>query len=141
MYQNRRTPDTDAKTVTCLIVEDEQFYREKFRRVLAQSFPDVIPALTSTIEQARAHMTQFQTSIILLDNSLPDGTGASFALEIRDTPAFAKIPIVIVSDWPTPFMFGKAESAGVIHVVSKSDFDALSIHAAMNQRRPEQRAN
>lgn len=109
---------------TCLIVEDSRFDQERLKRMMRAAFEDLFIAVTGTIEAAREHMARYQTSFILLDNSLPDGTGANFAVELSHNPAFAKIPIIIVSDWPTPFMFDKAQSAGVIHVVSKSDFDA-----------------
>ncbi|MCV3270185.1 response regulator [Roseobacter sinensis] len=121
-----------AKTQTCLIVEDSKFDQERIRRIMDKSFKNVFVAVAATIEEAREHMARYQTSIILLDNNLPDGTGANFALELSENPEFSKIPIVMVSDWPTPFMFDKAQSAGVIHVVNKSDFGARYIHAALN---------
>lgn len=123
---------TAARTSTCLIVEDSEFDQEKMKRILNRSFQHVYVAVASTLEDAREHMTRYQTSFILLDNNLPDGTGANFAIELAARPDFAKIPIVIVSDWPTPFMFDKAQAAGVIHVVSKSDFGARFIHAALD---------
>ena len=76
--------------------------------------------------------------MILLDNNLPDGLGANFAVELSHDPAFSKIPVIMVSDWPSPFMWAKATAAGVLHVVNKSDFGARYVHAAVqvaNQNR------
>lgn len=132
MQQQIAATPTGAKTRTCLIVEDSAFDQERIKRILDKSFKEVFVAVAATIEEAREHMARYQTSFILLDNHLPDGTGANFAVELSENPDFAKIPIVMVSDWPTPFMFDKAQSAGVIHVVNKSDFGARYIHAALN---------
>lgn len=132
MPQQNAALQPGPKTRTCLIVEDSVFDQERIRRIMDKSFKGVFVAVAATIEEAREHMARYQTSIILLDNLLPDGTGANFALELAENPDFAKIPIVMVSDWPTPFMFDKAQSAGVIHVVNKSDFGARYIHAALN---------
>lgn len=130
-----------AATRTCLIVEDSVFDQEKIKRILDKSFKDVFVAVAATLEEARDHMARYQTSIILLDNHLPDGTGANFALELSENPDFSRIPIVMVSDWPTPFMFDKAQSAGVMHVVNKSDFGARYIHAAFNHNVRPKRVN
>ncbi|MGZ2255846.1 response regulator [Roseobacter sp. A03A-229] len=140
MPQQNAALQIGASTKTCLIVEDSVFDQERIKRILEKSFKDVFVAVAATIEEAREHMARYQTSIILLDNHLPDGTGANFALELSTNPDFSKIPIVMVSDWPTPFMFDKAQSAGVIHVVNKSDFGARYIHAALNHNARPKRA-
>ncbi|MDW3224007.1 MAG: response regulator [Paracoccaceae bacterium] len=128
-------------TKTCLVVEDNIFDQERIKRIMDKSFQGVFVAMASTLEDARAHMARYQTSMILLDNNLPDGNGANFAVELAEKPEFAGIPIIIVSDWPTPFMFDKAQSAGVIHVVNKSDFGARYIHAALNHKVKRPRLN
>lgn len=141
MQQQIAAIQTGAKTQTCLIVEDSTFDQERIKRIMDKSFKGVFVAVAKTIEEAREHMARYQTSIILLDNHLPDGTGANFALELSENPDFSKIPIVMVSDWPTPFMFDKAHSAGVIHVVNKSDFGARYIHAALTHNTKPKRIN
>ncbi|WP_300056997.1 response regulator [uncultured Roseobacter sp.] len=141
MPQQNAAQHSGASTRTCLIVEDSTFDQEKIKRILDKSFKDVFVAVAATIEEAREHMARYQTSFILLDNHLPDGTGANFALELSANPDFSTIPIVMVSDWPTPFMFDKAQSAGVIHVVNKSDFGARYIHAALNHNARPKRAS
>ncbi|WP_299916288.1 response regulator [uncultured Roseobacter sp.] len=141
MQQQSAMTYPGATTKTCLIVEDSIFDQERIKRIMDKSFNGVFVAVASTIDEARQHMARYQTSMILLDNNLPDGTGANFALELAEKPEFAKIPIVMVSDWPTPFMFDKAQSAGVIHVVNKSDFGARYIHAALNYKPQRKQAS
>jgi CheY-like chemotaxis protein len=68
----------------------------------------------------------------LLDNNLPDGLGANFALELAEDPKLAQIPVILVSDWPSPFMWEKAQSAGLAYVLSKTEFDSRYVHAVMS---------
>jgi len=128
------------KTDTCLIVEDSSFDQEKMRRIINHSFPDMQVEVAATIERARDKMAEHEVTVMLLDNSLPDGTGANYAVELRQDPAFRNMPIIMVSDWPTPFMFNKAEQAGVAHVVNKADFGARFVHDALKPpKRPSYR--
>jgi len=69
--------------------------------------------------------------LILLDNNLPDGVGAEFALELAGNPQHASIPVIMVSDWPTPFMWEKAASAGVLYVVNKAEFGVRYVEQAL----------
>ena len=114
----------------CLIVEDNFFDQEKIRRILERSFGNIKIVVASNLADARDLVKQHKIALILLDNNLPDGKGANYALELHDNPRLAHVPIVMISDWPSPFMFDKAQSAGVIHIVNKSDFGARHIHSA-----------
>lgn len=125
---------------TCLIVEDSTFDQEKMRRVISRSFPNMEIEVAATIERAHRKLLTHNVTVILLDNSLPDGIGAEFAMELRDYPAFEKTPIIMVSDWPTPFVYDKAEKAKVAHVVNKSDFGARFVHNVLKPpKRPSYR--
>ena len=107
----------------CLIVDDSVFDQEMMRRVVTKAISNVVLRAVSTLEGARKALMEGPVSLILLDNSLPDGKGADFAVELAQYPRMAKIPIIIASDWPSPFMWDKASSAGVKCVVTKSDFN------------------
>lgn len=128
MYRNaarKRQP------TTCLIVEDSAFDQERMRRILMRSFQDMSVIVVATLEDARTIVETSPVSLILLDNDMPDGQGANFAVELSTMPHLAHIPVIMVSDWPSPFMFHKAEMAGVLHVVNKADFGARYIHSAL----------
>lgn len=127
------SPEEDTQHV-CLIVEDSILDQEKMRRILTRSFNNIKVEVASSINEARSKLMRFKTSLILLDNNLPDGKGANFALEIAQSKRHSHVPVIIVSDWPSPFMFDKAQSAGVSQVVDKSDFGARHIHAAFAQK-------
>lgn len=116
---------------TCLIVEDSQFDQQMMARVIDRSRAQMNIQIAATLDEARAALAKEQVSLILLDNNLPDGIGANFALELASNPAHATTPVIMVSDWPTPFMWEKAASAGVLYVVNKSEFGVEYVEQAM----------
>jgi PleD family two-component response regulator len=135
------TSNEEATPNICLIVEDSILDQEKMRRILTRSFNNIKVEVASTIKEAREKLNRFKTSLILLDNNLPDGKGANLALEIAQTGKHSHVPMIIVSDWPSPFMFDKAQSAGISQVVDKADFGARHIHAAFAEKIKQSRAN
>jgi DNA-binding NarL/FixJ family response regulator len=120
---------------TCLIVEDSDFDRQKLTRVLNKSRQPFHIEVAATLKSARRMMEKGPVSLILLDNNLPDGLGADFALELARDPNFAEIPVIIVSDWPSPFMWEKASTAGVAYVLSKTEFDGRYVHAVLQAKK------
>ncbi|MFK7834610.1 MAG: response regulator [Sulfitobacter sp.] len=122
------------KAKRCLIVEDSAFDAEKMTRVIEKTPGKIKIETAATLRAARAALAKGETELILLDNNLPDGLGANFALELAKDPAMANIPIIMVSDWPSPFRWEKAASAGVAYVLSKTDFDARYVHAVLTGR-------
>ena len=127
-----KRPAPARRPVThCLMVEDSTFDQEKIKRVMARSSLAVEIEIAPTLQEARNVLALGGIDMILLDNNLPDGLGADFAIELSRDAATANIPIVMVSDWPSPFMWDKANMAGVLHVVNKTDFGARYVNAAI----------
>lgn len=120
----------------CLIVEDSEFDRERLTRIINRSRNPMLVEFASTLKSARRALAENTISLILLDNNLPDGVGADFALELSDDPRLSNIPVIMVSDWPSPFMWEKAATAGVAYVLSKTEFDGRYIHAVMKAGNP-----
>lgn len=120
-----------APVTHCLMIEDNSFDQEKIKRVLARSSLAVEMETVTTLAQARQILARGGVDMILLDNNLPDGLGADFALELARNEETSAIPIVMVSDWPSPFMWDKAHMAGVLHVVNKTDFGARYVNSAI----------
>ncbi|WP_432817369.1 response regulator [Sulfitobacter sp. JB4-11] len=121
---------------TCLIVEDSVFDSERMRRVLARSHYGFTVEVATTLACARAALARGKAALILLDNNLPDGLGTNFALELSRDEHLSHIPVIMVSDWPSPFMWEKAAAAGVRYVLSKREFDTRYVHAALRDNRP-----
>lgn len=107
--------------IRCLLIEDSEFDQKVIRRVL-EGLGIQHLEIVGTVAEARAYVLRNPVDLILLDNGLPDGFGVDFALELKDRPGLAKIPVVMVSDWPTPFMFDKALIARVRQVLRKDEF-------------------
>ncbi|OUS36551.1 hypothetical protein A9Q94_08670 [Rhodobacterales bacterium 56_14_T64] len=116
----------------CLIIEDSEFDQEMMRRAVKAARDKILVKTVTTLQAARKALMEGPVSFILLDNSLPDGKGADFAVELAQYPKLARIPIIIASDWPSPFMWDKANEAGVKFVVSKSDFKPELIRKVLN---------
>lgn len=130
---------TPSRDETCLIVEDSQFDQQMMTRVIGKSQGKMRVEVAATLESARKALAAGKISLILLDNNLPDGLGAEFAIELASDPRLASIPVIMVSDWPTPFMWEKAASAGVLYVVNKAEFGVRYVEQAMQsgpKRRP-----
>ena len=123
---------SDART--CLIVEDNQVDQIKMTRVVQRPPYEMKAHVANTLRAARRALESGRPGLILLDNNLPDGLGAEFAQEIARDPALSGVPLIIVSDWPSPFMWEKAASAGVAYVLSKAEFDGRYVHAALDGR-------
>ena len=126
---------TDTPIGTCLIIEDSEFDSIRMERVVNKSLGSIPIEVATTLDDARTRLREGQMDLILLDNNLPDGLGANFALELAQNSELAHIPVIMVSDWPSPFMWDKAASAGVLYVVNKMEFDGHHVHAALNAGR------
>ncbi|KIN63106.1 putative response regulator recevier domain protein [Sulfitobacter noctilucicola] len=117
---------------SCLIIEDSDFDREKLTRVMQLTKETMKIEVASTLRSARRALAKGRPTMILLDNNLPDGLGADFALELSQDPELRAVPIIMVSDWPSPFMWEKAASAGVAYVLSKSEFDVRYVRSVLH---------
>jgi len=90
------------------------------------------------LTEARKRLRERDISIIFLDNALPDGMGVDFVMEMANDKDFQGVPVVIVSDFPSPFMYAKAKAANVCEVWSKREFVGPSVqrvvkrHARLN---------
>lgn len=110
---------------TILVIEDSAADREMFRRVLRQiCSTDVQVCFAADLATARQRLDEHRVAFIILDNVLPDGRGADFVSELALHKAWQKIPLLVVSDWPTPFMFDKVRNSRAEAVLSKDDFRA-----------------
>lgn len=120
-----------SQNATCLIIEDSQFDQRMMTRVVGRSKGKMQVQVAATLQSAREALASGQVSLILLDNDMPDGLGAEFAIELASNPKLSSIPVIMFSDWPTPFMWEKAASAGVLYVVNKAEFGVRYVDQAM----------
>ncbi|CUH77123.1 Response regulator receiver domain-containing protein [Tropicibacter naphthalenivorans] len=101
------------------------------RRVMARHCPDIPMRVAPSLKAARDSLSAHPVGLIFLDNILSDGSGIDFAEELHNHPKYAKIPVVMVSDFPTPFLFAKAKAANVREIWSKAEFRGPDVRRAM----------
>lgn len=109
-------PATHGRVV--LHIEDNLSNLTLIERVLAQrSGVEVIAAMQGRLglELAREH----QPALVLLDLHLPDMDGEQVLQRLRDDPATASIPVVIVSADATPGQVQRLLSAGALAYLTK----------------------
>jgi len=108
----------------CLIVDDASVDREMMCRILSRQSPAPRVLTATSLTEARRCLAREGVTLLFLDNMLPDGVGADFLSELAARADWRRVPVVLVSDWPSPFMFDKARAANVLAVWSKGDFTA-----------------
>ena len=109
-----------AQKMNCLVIEDSLFDQKMIKRAVAGARIEADLAFADTLDAARHALASNRFSIILCDNNLPDGNGSDFAQELSREPKFRDASIVIISGWPSPFMWAKARAAG-LQVIDKND--------------------
>jgi CheY-like chemotaxis protein len=122
----------------CLIIEDSEFDQLMMSRVIGRLRGRMRVKVANSLQAAREALAQGRVSLILLDNNLPDGIGANFAMELASDPNHSRTPVIMVSDWPTPFMWEKAAAAGVLYVVNKAEFGIQYVEHALKSRMRKQ---
>lgn len=123
-YRPRRLPQ-------CLLVEDSDFDQRRIAQLLAHG-SKVELTMVRTLAAARQALRQQKFDLILLSNLLPDGLGVDFAKEIRATLGAPFVPIVLLSDFASPFMYDKAMEAKVSIVLDKDDFQPRHVQDALH---------
>jgi signal transduction histidine kinase len=103
---------------TVLYIEDNLANLKLVERLLAQrSDVEVIPSMQGRLglELAREH----DPALILLDLHLPDVSGDEVLQQLRDDPATASIPVVIISADATQGQVQRLLAAGAIAYLTK----------------------
>lgn len=118
----------------CLLIEDSKFDQKRVLRVLSRAAPVQLD-IADSIAHAHRFLAKQRYDMLIMDNALPDGWGIDYADFLRSVKRFASIPILMVSDHPTPFMFTKAKSARISRVLSKDEFLPQHINEALQLER------
>lgn len=122
-----------TQKLSCLVIEDNLFDQKMISRAAQCARIDVEFKFAHTLDEARDALTANMFAIILCDNNLPDGNGADFILELAQAPEYHGTTIVIVSGWPSPFMWAKARAAG-IQIIDKNDQPQVRLMDVFSQK-------
>lgn len=115
----------------CLLVEDSDFDQRRIAQLLAHG-SQVDLTIAPTLRTARHTLRLKRFDLILLSNLLPDGLGVDFAKEIRANPDIPFVPIVLLNDFASPFMYDKATEAKVSIVLDKDDLQPKHVQDALH---------
>ena len=100
-----------------LIVEDVPDNVELARKILTSRGYEVIHAINAEMGYNLA--IQERPDLVLLDLGLPDYDGLTLAGQIRENPAFERLPIIAFTAWPQETAKNMAESYGCNGFISK----------------------
>lgn len=100
-----------------LIVEDVPDNVELARKILTSKGYEVIHAINAEMGYNLA--IQERPDLVLLDLGLPDYDGLTLAGQIRENPAFERLPIIAFTAWPQETAKNMAESYGCNGFISK----------------------
>ncbi len=78
-----------------LVIDDDPYIADLLETVLAASNREVFTA--GTAERAAALLEEKRVSLILLDLMLPDTDGRNFLLRLKERPATANVPVIVLS--------------------------------------------
>lgn len=101
---------------TILIVDDEPLTNEMLATFLRIMGHDAVEAYTC--DEARVRLSYTQPDAILLDIMLPDGNGVEFCRELRQVPACAQVPILMISATSPPLV-EESRAAGATDYLRK----------------------
>ena len=102
---------------TVLIIEDEADAAELFAEMMRVSGFRVLK--TSSSAPAISLMVAEKPDIVLLDVMMPDVSGLDFMRQMREDPALAGIPVVIVSAKSMPADIRHGMEAGAFTYLTK----------------------
>ena len=100
-----------------LIVEDVPDNMELARKILTSRGYEVIHAINAEMGYDLA--IQERPDLVLLDLGLPDYDGLTLAGQLRENPAFERLPIIAFTAWPQDTAKNMAESYGCNGFISK----------------------
>lgn len=91
-----KTIEATNKKHTIIYVEDNASNRALVEAIVGRQ-KGLRLYTANTIKQARELLTNIQPEILLIDLSLPDGSGEDLLVELRQKEAYSQLPIFILS--------------------------------------------
>lgn len=85
------------KGTNILIVDDDVQIIELIKMFLSMNFPDVNCVLATDAKTAALKITNQEFDLVIVDFQMPGRSGIEFALGLRKTLKYSKIPIVLMS--------------------------------------------
>ena len=102
-----------------LYIDDGQDNILLVQRLFQRKCPDIPLHTAMTGHDGVRSAIDNQPALILLDNRLPDATGAQVLGQLAAAPATAAIPVVILSGDSSPVTVGELLAAGAADFLAK----------------------
>ena len=118
----------------CLVVDDSEFDRKMIARAIRRAELPFRIRVATSLDELRKCMGHRRVKALILDNSLPDGRGIDFAMRHVADPWFRPLLKIMVTDFPSPFIFEKSIQAGFGDVMLKSELSPAAMRAAFRIR-------
>ncbi len=113
----------DRVLETVLIIDDDPDDVLALKSALKVRRPDAQLVAFATLEDARRFVEKGRPDMIFLDHHLPDGWGGDLALELKDRPALADVPIFVITGEPLVSLDYR------VIALSKDDLDSETLSA------------
>lgn len=86
-----------GKKLTILVVDDDPKVRELIQAYFAMRSGDVTCVMASDTQQAVMKLSNQDFDIALIDNVMPGKHGIDFAVSLRKSLKYARMPIILMS--------------------------------------------
>lgn len=116
-----------AHWIRMMLVDDHPVVRRGVRDILAESFPDAEICEVGSGAEATALIASERWDIVILDLTLPDGSGLDVLKEIRQSQS--RLPVLILSMHAAEHFARRAIAAGASGYLTKDTADSELVTA------------
>lgn len=85
------------KKLTILVVDDDPKVREMIQAYFAMRSEEVNCVMAADTQQAVMKLSNQEFDIVLIDNVMPGKHGIDFALTLRNSIKYGRLPIILMS--------------------------------------------
>jgi len=103
--------------VTALLVEDNEFFRKSFKKILNDRFPLLVVIEAATCREALQMCLDCFPDLVFADINLPDGNGLDLSRTLRSQ--YPKVTILILTSYDLPEYRQAASTSGVNYFFPK----------------------
>jgi len=125
-------PEGSIKTVSVLIVDDQQPFRDVARTVIGMSAGFEVVAEAASGEEAVAEIDASPPDLVLMDINLPGMSGIEATCEI--TASHPEVSIILLSTYSEADLPSDARDCGAIAYVHKEDFGPALMRQLWEER-------
>ena len=116
-----------AQWIRMMLVDDHPVVRRGVRDILAEAFPDAEIHEVGSGAEATALVASQRWDVVILDLTLPDGSGLDVLKEIRQSQS--RLPVLILSMHAAEHFARRAIAAGASGYLTKDTADAELVTA------------